>query len=145
MDRNLETMRLSVVVRAINSGTEPEEERLRVAVARFLVASGDDEVVAAYDAMLVACTPATAHADELLAALAAEVVAATVETVCETWVDVLDMGVRTTDADSVVGIHCIQLLLRAQLLLEDMADVTGGAKDLVRESVASQCRVFLYG
>lgn len=87
----------------------------------------------------------SAHGDTINQAFATAVVAATLDTVCEDWCELLEQGVRTTELDSVVGLCCLQLIIRADMLIEDMADVREGIAEPLKVAVARQCQVFLYG
>lgn len=125
---------------------DKNEAGMHSCIGRFLGVAGDDEVLDAYDEVVGSACDASAYRDEINRAFATGVVAATLDTVCdEDWLEQLDGGVRTTEITSVVGIGCLQLIVRADMLMADMADVDDEVRETLQKGVAHQCAVFLYG
>lgn len=114
--------------------------RLHVLVGEYLCASGPAAVFKALDSLIGESDEGSVgYREDLESAFGKHIVAATVDTVGEEWLELLGERVRTSDLDSEIGAVCLQTIVRADYMLSGMTHLPSASRAGIMGAVAEQC------
>lgn len=132
------------ILKTILADTRAHE--LHVLIGRYLCAAGADGINSALDALIEAGDAgAVGYQFDLEMAFGRNVVASTIDTVCEEWSELLDLGVRTTDLETDTGALCMHVLVRAGYMLSGLPDIPKETALEMRRAVAEHCAALARG
>lgn len=125
---------------------DSKAHHLHVLIGSYLCAAGAQAIHAALDELIGAGDEGVVgYQFNLEMAFGRNVVASTIDTVCEDWADMLDQGVRTTDLETDMGAVCLHVIVRADYLLSGLRDLPAETVMDMRRAVAEHCAAVVRG
>ena len=133
------------IARVLKTILEDQEVQfLHPLVLRYLCAARPNDLFTAVEELIEKSNAQrSGYCADLEMAFGRYVVAATIDTVCEDWAEVLDLSARTTGLDSDAGEMCLGVLVRAEFMLAGLAHLPVESLQQMRKAVAEQCHSLL--